>query len=140
MIQIKKGYTIKVTSWENDADNYNTREITVDTKEEAEMYYNMMQLFKSKNNKPEGVIKLGNVFEHGDFSENQQELILEFIEQNPSLLKEENVKDADKEEVIDWFMDIAFTLIGGGEFYSRVMKSCVITYSDKDIETKEIKF
>ena len=47
---VKKGYTLSVVSWENDADNYNTKTMTVETVEEAEAFYKLMQLCKSKNN------------------------------------------------------------------------------------------
>ena len=32
---VNKGYTLSVTSWENDGDNYKTESKTFDTKEEA---------------------------------------------------------------------------------------------------------
>ena len=32
---VKKGYTIEVTSWENDGDNYKTKTLTVDDKEQS---------------------------------------------------------------------------------------------------------
>ena len=41
---IKKGYTLTVTSWENDGDYYNTKSKTVETLEEAKVWWNMMQL------------------------------------------------------------------------------------------------
>lgn len=137
---ISKGYTITVTSWENDADNYNTKSITVDTKEEAKMYYDMMQLFQSKNNQSKEVVKLGNVYEYGDFSSKQLDVIYKFVEENPALLKDEDIGSANDDQIVDWFMDIAYNLLGGGEFYSRVMESCTVTYSPEDVFLEEIKF
>ena len=69
----KKGYTITVDSWENDGDYSQTHSITVDSKEKAKAYHDLMQLCKSENNQPKGVIKLGNTY--GSFSEKQEEVI-----------------------------------------------------------------
>ena len=130
---INKGYTITVVSWENDADNYNTNSKTVATKQEAKVYYDMMQLCKSKNNQPTGVIKLGNSIE---FNCKQEELIIDFMRNNNLCQPDDNDDD-----LIEWFMDLARDLVGSSEFYKcRVMESCYVTYSDTDIYLEEINF
>lgn len=136
---INKGYTITVISWENDGDNYKTESITVDSKEKAKAYYDMMQLCKSKNNQPGGIIKLGN--SHNKFSGAQREVISEFLKENPLLLEGDDVENADEDQLVDWFTELANELLGYSEDYiCRVMESCTVTYSDKDIYLDEIKF
>lgn len=139
MIGIKKGYTLTVTSWENDGDNYNTKSKTVATEEEAKIWNDMMQLCKSKNNQKPGVIKLGNSC---NFTIGQKELIINFIKQHHKLLiKDRDIDVNDDEELIYYFRDLAGELLGNSEYYAcRVMEDCVITYSDIDILTKEIIF
>ena len=40
----KKGYTLDVTSWENDADYYQTNSMTFETEEEAKKFLNITHL------------------------------------------------------------------------------------------------
>jgi hypothetical protein len=143
MKQIHKGYTITVTSWENDADNYNTQSITVDTKEKAKVWHDMMQLCKSQNNQPKGVIKLGNSC--GDFNNNQVEVITDFIRENYRVLVEpdayDQIENATDDELVDYFCELATELLGSSEFYLlRVMESCVVTHSPIDVECEVITF
>lgn len=137
---IKKGYTLKVVSWENDADNYNTHSKTVSTKEEAKVWYDMMQLCVSKNNKPKGVIKLGNSYD--GFTSAQTEVAAQFIKDNHTvLLPKENISNKDDETLAEWFCDLVGELLGYGEGYAcRVMESCVVTYSPEDVSLEEVKF
>ncbi len=143
---INKGYTLTVTSWENDADNYKTIYSTVDNKEKAQALYNLMQLCVSKNNKPKGIIRLGNTGEDG-FNEEQIELLYNFFKNNPILLKEplEDIETMDEDELKDYIQDLFYEaengLLGSSEWYTcRVMESCFVTYSDKDVFLEEIKF
>lgn len=43
---IKKGYQLRVTSWENDADNYNTVSLDGLSKEDVEFYLNFIKVFR----------------------------------------------------------------------------------------------
>ena len=141
---INKGYTLTVTSWENDGDYVQTRPHTVDTKEEAKAWYEMMQLCKSQNNQPDGVISLGN----GDeISDKQSKVIIDFIEQNDLIFQREILDEIKEEgddvteELEDWFLEKAAELLGSSEYYiCRVMESCTVTYSPEDIYLEEITF
>lgn len=138
---VNAGYTITVTSWENDGDNYNTKSIIVDTLEEAEAIYKLMQLCESKNNQPNGVIKLGNSC---DFDEEQENLIVNFLKNNPVLYKNIDFEfgvdeDDDRYAFFDIFNDITCNLLGNSEYYAcRVMEKCVVTYSPEDVYTEKI--
>lgn len=136
---INKGYTITVVSWENDGDNYNTKSITVDSIEKAKANYKLMQLCESKNNQPKGVIKLGNTY--GEFSDDQIDLIRDFFNSNP-IFGVNFTEDYHEDDIADVFSNEVHPLLGssGEDFTCRVMESCTITYSDKDIFVEEIKF
>lgn len=43
---IKAGFMLEITSWENDADNYKTIQISGLTKEKCQLYINIIKLFK----------------------------------------------------------------------------------------------
>lgn len=142
---ISKGYTLEVTSWENDGDNYNTIFKTVDSKELAEALYKMCKiLFASKNNGGGGI---GNSC---DLTEKLKDKIMSFIEANPILvnsLKDENESfdDMDEDDKKDVYCDICshwiYELLGGSEYYyCRVASKIDVTYSDKDIFMELITF
>ena len=143
---INKGYTLTVTSWENDADNYKTNSTTVDSKEKARVLYDLMQLCVSKNNQPKGVIRLGNTPEEG-FDKNQIILLEQFFKEN-HILSQESLDNKDNMSKDDWrdyittmFYEIEDGLLGSSEYYAcRVMDSCVVTYSPEDVYLEEIKF
>lgn len=141
---IEKGYTLTVTSWENDADNYRTETKTVVTREEAEQLHKICtELFKSKNRGEGGV---GNSMD-GDCGE----IVLNYYESNKDLLTFEpfinlqkridDYPDEVEELIFDCFQDLAYELMGGSEYYDfRVCESCDVTYSPEDIFLEEIKF
>ena len=140
--QINKGYTLTVTSWENDADNYNTKSKTVETLEQAKVWFDMMQLCKSDNYQPNGVILLGNSY--NGFTDKQEEVASNFLkEHHKILLPDDSIEEIEENEenLPDWFSSLAGQLLGYGENYAcRVMESCTITYSPEEIFVEEIKF
>jgi hypothetical protein len=117
---IKKGYTLTVTSWENDGDNYRTESMTVETLEEARRIYRVCnELFKSD----EGGV--GNSMD-GE----SEEAIEEYIENNPEL-------NLTKEEI----RDLSYDLMGSSDYYDyRVCESVSVTYSPEDIYLEKIEF
>lgn len=143
---INKGYTLTVTSWENDGDNYKTISTTVDNKEKANALYELMKLCTSKNNPPKGTIRLGNTGEKG-FNAQQIDLLYNFFKDNPILLKEplENKESMNEDEFMDYIQDLFYQaengLLGSSEWYvCRVMESCIVRYSPENIYLEEIIF
>lgn len=133
---INKGYTLTVSSWENDGDFINSRSKTFDTIEETKVWFEMMELCESENNQPKGVIKLGNTYD--SFSGEQEEVILNFFKENHKVLLQDGYN---KENAVDSFCSLSGDLLGYSETYKcRVMESCLITYSPKDIFLEEIIF
>lgn len=135
-----KGYTLTVTSWENDADNYNTMSMTVQTIEEAKAWNDVMQLCKSDGTYP--TVYLGN--ETDDFSIPQLEAIRNCFIANPvlnNIVQVETIETMRDEELQDMFIQLSGELLGHSDFYlCRVMDSCVITYSPEDVYLETIEF
>lgn len=129
---INKGYTLTVTSWENDGDNYRTKHKTVDTIEEAKRLHTICTtLFKSRNNGEGGI---GNSME-GE----ENDTILEYVENNKDLFPEFEGEEDDF--IIDHILYLAYELMGSSEYYDcRVCESVVVTYSPTDFYLEEIKF
>lgn len=135
---VSKGYTITVTSWENDGDYKNTKSVTVDSLEEARALYNLSKLCEIRHTK--GEIKLGNSC---GFNDMQLNLIYEFIRDNPVLLEgynELDITDCDESLLLDVFYHYHYELFGSSEYYSsRVCEKVVVTYSPEDIYVEQIK-
>lgn len=132
---ISEGYTLEVVSWENDGDNYKTEFFTVKSKELAIAVAKMCkELFVSCNNKGKGI---GNMME--DEGDEAREIILPYMKTHPELYSDK--KNLSDDKLVDICMEYNHKLLGGSEYYySRVLESCIITYSPKDIFLEEIKF
>lgn len=127
-IVVNKGYTLKVVSWENDGDNYSTIFKTVDTIEEAiKLAKICKELFESGSNTKKCV---GNSMDgEGD------KILLDYVEVNRNLFPDLN----DEDDIIEYFKDIADSLMSSSEFYDfRVCDSVSITYSTEDIMVENI--
>lgn len=129
---IDKGYTLKVESWENDGDHYQTNFKTVQTLDEAKILWELLHLCTGDND-------LGNAYEY--FDDEQTVLAANFIKEYFKVLYPEGELPEDDEELSDLFAEIAQELLGYSEDYKvRVFDSCIITYSPDDIYLEEITF
>jgi len=117
---IQKGYTLTVTSWENDGDNYKTESINVNTIEKAKRIHKICtELFHSEDG------GIGN-----SMGGECEEVIKEYIENNPEL-------NLTKDEI----EELSYELMGGSEYYDhRVYESVIVTYSPEDIYLEKIEF
>ena len=131
----KKGYLIKVVSWENDADNYRTIEYSIDSIEVGKNIADMcLRLFTSSNNRRGGI---GNLME--DEGEKAKTIILKFLEENKNIFAHQSTMTDDIK--VDTVMDWNFKLMGGSEYYySRIAESVEIYYIKEDIEIELIDF
>ena len=133
---VSKGYTITVVSWENDGDNYNTNSLTVDSLTKAKALHELMMLCRSENNRRDGAIGLGNSM---GFNARQNQAIIDVFKNNPVLY--ENQRIVNDDSYLHLFSDIRYELLGPSEYYAcRVMDSCTVTFSDKDIYVERIDF
>jgi hypothetical protein len=102
---MEKGYTLSVTSWENDADNYNTKRKTYQSKEQALEIQKMCEkLFVSCNNGDGGI---GNTND-GEIQTARMTIVAYLIE-NPAIfdaLKIPGLRPIDmQDKVIQEFKD-----------------------------------
>jgi hypothetical protein len=127
----QKGYTLEVTSWENDGDNYRTKSQVFSDKNLAIAIAKMCEtLFASKNRSTQGV---GN-----SQSSEGEEKVLNYMKKHPELYDREDFTD---DELLDICSEYHYGLLGYSEDYSfRVCESCVIYYSSKDIYLEKIKY
>jgi hypothetical protein len=134
---VNKGYTITVTSWEtNNYERFMTKSKTVETKEEAKIWFDMMQLCKSKSDQP-GFIRFGNSF---GFDDKQKRIAGDFIKKYHDILIPKDIKNYE-DNLVYWFCNLASRLLGNSDYYlCRAMETCVITYSPEDIYAEEIIF
>ena len=102
MNKINKGYTLTVTSYENDGDYPNTESKTLATLEEAKVWNEMMQLCKSNI--------LGNTYD--DFNNKQKKIAKEFIKKHHKILLPDNDIESNEDNLVDWFCDLASELLG----------------------------
>ena len=124
---VKKGYTLSVTSWENDADNYQTHSETFETKEIALRVLEACQMCRSKHNNPQGVFGLGNMLDE-PLDGGQEDMIVDYI------TKYNITSEYDEDDLEDLAMDLTHGLLGSSEYYKfRVFESAELFYSNTDI-------
>lgn len=134
----KKGYLLKIVSWENDADNYKTIDVLVDNKEKALafMAFCLGPLHRDNTHTEKGI---GNTHEY-DLDETITEKLKVFIESNPYW--KELYKDSSDEDIYEKFSELAYDLVGGSDFYKfRVCESCKLYEVKEDVylETIEVE-
>ena len=130
---VPKGYTLSITSWENDADYYATNDYTVDNKELAKEILDFCNMCRSGSNNQTTV---GN-----GHAQERKNIIIEFFKTHP-LISEHLDVDINKDGfIMDAFYDLAFYLFGSSEFYDcRVFDSAVVMYSPTDVYVEKVSF
>ena len=128
-----KGYTIVVTSWENDGDNYNTKQMHLgDDIQYAEQMLEFCRLFKSAN-RP-GDEGIGNIYDPNEHELKEiGRVFVEFYGKYSNFLEETDmICPADM--VQDFFIDLAYNLgLSGGEFYTRVCEKVEVLYFQDEV-------
>ena len=135
------GYLIRVTSWENDGDNYNTREIQVTTEQEARDIVDFCNMFgSSSNNKYD----IGNLCDgEGDTA---RPAFHAFYESHPNFVNLTLTDYKDEEEeadaICDAMMEVAYELgLSGSEyFYTRVCESVQVYRIPADVLVEQVRF
>jgi len=135
----EKGYTVVIVSWENDADHYRTKSFKANSKEEALEIKDICDtLFVSHHQTEKGISNDCK----DELSDKDKEIILEFMEQSPELMKrfsDDGDEELDNNNIIDAFQHLAYELMGGSEWYTfRVCESCNIEYTAEDIFVENI--
>ena len=132
----KKGYLIRVTSWENDADNYNTKEVSEPDEAKVKQILKFCSLFKSKRRDSDAGI--GNI--HGDYHselcDGAREVLIQFYHDNPGFFDE---TPDDPDYIGDWMIDFAYDLgLSGGEYYTRHCDKVQVFYFDADVVCEDV--
>lgn len=129
----KKGYSLHITSWENDGDNHGETNTNFETLEEARKYKKLCEdLFTSRNSRNKGI---GNSIEGDEFRVTEN--ILDYLDENDFFEDQDSMTDEMKYEKI---MSINTKLLGYSDFYiSRVYENGSILYSPIDLKVEEIE-
>ena len=131
---ISKGFTLSVTSWENDGDNYATEQLTFESKDLSIAVARLCRdLFKSKNNSAtKGIGNSGN-------SNSVHNVIVDYMKAHPELY--ELIENPSESDLVEVCMNYNYRLMGSSEYYySRVFESASLTYSPEDIYLQTIQF
>lgn len=122
----ERGYIVRVVSWENDADYYYTKEVHVDTKEEAKNWYDLAMLFYGDATNR----KIGNIYSPRE--ENIKNTFIQFVSEHEGFYGV-SLTDTD-EDIKDALWDAAYSLgLTGSEFYSRVCEKVEIWFFEEAV-------
>ncbi|BEH88054.1 hypothetical protein [Klebsiella phage phiKp_21] len=136
---IKAGYTVSVTTWENDGDNYQTNDIVGLSKEDAKMFIDTLPIFKSVNSKKKGLgNKELNINQYlGKFEDliNNNIITVSFAEKYFGYINPNS--DYDEDEQQDTIIEALSEILGYPVEYDygfiRVVEKVQVLYFDEDI-------
>ncbi len=128
---IKAGYRITVTSWENDADNYNTTCTHGIDEKTAKFHVDLLKLIESSHCNDKTVF--GNLYEPRDSE------ISAFKEALVKVFKKHGEECDDSDDVLDIAMDILSDYTGYSDGYmTRVAESITVEYIPQDIQIEDV--
>lgn len=126
---LKAGYTLKIVSWENDADFYNTITYHVEDRAWAIVLKHICEnLLRSRYSSEYGV---GNTNLSDSFSTARIEKYVEDYGTPDGV---------SGEEFFDWLHDLSYDLVGSSYESDciRVCESCKVLYTPVDIEVETL--
>jgi hypothetical protein len=140
MTTIKKGYRITVTSWENDADNYNTKSIEGLDENEIKFHVELAKMHVSENQDRNA---FGNIYDPSDLErEKHVEALTALGMRYPGVINNWIVEEGEEVLVEDYSTLIHDSLgelgLRGSEFYTRVTESFVVEYIPEDIHIQDV--
>ena len=124
---IPAGYQIQVTSWENDADNYNTEIISGLDLQTAQFFIELGQLFAKSHHEKGGIA--GNSYEEGDV---KWDLLIPafraLLDKYPGVLDtywetDSPVAEQNEDDIRYSISEAASEVLSYGEFYFRKFDS-----------------
>ncbi|AKF13429.1 hypothetical protein PHIN3_166 [Sinorhizobium phage phiN3] len=131
----KAGYYVKVTSWENDADNYQTVRYPVTDHKVARTVLDFVKLFRSKNNGEGGI---GNIY--SDYSPWAAAIIAQFHNEHPGIISDVGPVDLEDEDALEGFFydDGVSDFLGAlgltsADFFTRVADNARIEFYPEDV-------
>lgn len=130
MSTIKPGYRITVTSWENDADNYNTKTLDGLTEHEAGYHVDLLKLIAGSHCNDKTVF--GNMYEPRDSE-------VEAFEKAVTEVLEKHKKLEAGYDPLDIAIDMLYVYTGGSEGYlTRVVESIVVEFVPHEIIIEDV--
>ena len=129
---LPKGYTLSITSWENDGDYYATNDYTVNNKDLAKEILDFCNLCASGSN---NTTTVGNGYVYS-----RQKLIVEFFKQHKLLADHLHVNLNDEVSIMDAFYDLTYNIFGTSECYDcrAFSGAAIVTYSPDDIYVEKV--
>ena len=150
MKTLPKGIMLQITSWENDADYYNTKTLYGLSECEAKFWLAVAQLCGGR--------KYSNIYTESSRSYDRIELCHDFCKlanthhSAIAILEEQydsvfatiaafnEVDDTTVDELLNYIGDFAHEVLGSSEFYSfRVYESYVAYFFAEDVPTLELE-
>jgi hypothetical protein len=137
----RAGYLIRVTSWENDGDNYNTKEIQVDTEQEARDVVAFCEMFGSSSRNEHDI---GNLCDGEDNA--TRPAFRAFYFSHPGFvnltLSDYEDEEEETDAICDAMMEVAYELgLNGSEyFYTRVCESVTVYRIPADVLVEQVQF
>jgi hypothetical protein len=128
---IKAGYRITVTSWENDADNYNTKTVEGLNEDEVNFHIDLLKLIVGSNSNDKTVF--GNMYDPRDSE-------LEAFREAVIRVFLKHSRPDSIYEPLNIAMDIIgeYTGYGGDGFYTRVAESIVVEFVPQEIIIEDV--
>lgn len=141
-MKILKGYLAKITTWENDADNYRTEELSGLTEDQVKCLIGLCELHYSKN-RYDGKAGFGNIYDYPDSLTLKKywDAIRELINTNRETFFEwfELDDDSFDNHLGDAVGDFLYTIgIRGSDFYTRVFDKIEILYIPEDNALEDV--
>jgi hypothetical protein len=140
----RKGYLVRILSWENDGDNYNTQEYNTDTEQDARAVVEFCALFSRANPNT-----IGNIYDpHWESEErtHAHSVILEFHKSHPGFMdvdttSAENDAYSEDDYIVEAYLDFAYDLgLRGGEFFTRVCESVEVFRIPEDVLVEKMEW
>lgn len=138
----KAGYAVRVTSWENDGDNYKTVHCHIGEKEKVAVVVKFANLFRSMNSNPPGI---GNLMHYDTYK--AVCVLGEFYEQHrpwfcADIDLDGTIDEVEENEIIgDCMLDFARSLGLSGnseDFATRVLQKIEVLYFESDVVCADV--
>jgi hypothetical protein len=149
-MNIKAGYWLAITSWENDGDNYKTQNFYGLTEEDVKLYLDIVTWFRSTSQNDGGLG--GGAWHYPGRAEAYKEIVVKIFDdalaRNPGAsehVKELFTVDKDHEYAEDRYFEILDELLGtpGEDYdglYIRVFERFEVHFLETDVQDVTSQF
>lgn len=139
MKSIPAGYRLIVTSWENDADNYNTEYVQGLSLAATKFLVDVIKLFYSKNNRTKPYKCFGNMYEPSDGQQRECfDAIQAIMDKHADALKDDTCLSDYIESpgaVHEYLYELGLV---GGEFWTRVLSSFEVEHYPQEVIINDV--